>query len=82
MGTEPKDLIDDEYARAADADPKVMITTSRDPSSKLIQFVKVRGQSSTHQSDTKGSAQELRLVFPNAQRMNRGGHVIKECPHC
>jgi U3 small nucleolar ribonucleoprotein protein IMP4 len=38
-----------------------MITTSRDPSSKLTQFVK-----------------ELRLVFPNAQRMNRGGHVVKE----
>ncbi|ORY94531.1 anticodon-binding protein [Syncephalastrum racemosum] len=52
---------DDEYSRAGVYDPKVVITTSRDPSSRLIQFSK-----------------ELRLVFPNAQRINRGNHVIKD----
>jgi U3 small nucleolar ribonucleoprotein protein IMP4 len=31
---------DDEYARANERDPKVLVTTSRDPSSRLTQFVK------------------------------------------
>ncbi|OBZ86415.1 U3 small nucleolar ribonucleoprotein IMP4 [Choanephora cucurbitarum] len=52
---------DDEYARAGVYDPKILITTSRDPSSRLQQFSK-----------------EMRLVFPNSQRINRGGHVMKE----
>lgn len=52
---------DDEYARAGIYDPKILITTSRDPSSRLQQFSK-----------------EMRLVFPNSQRINRGGHVMKE----
>ncbi|KAJ3340051.1 snoRNA-binding rRNA-processing protein imp4 [Gonapodya sp. JEL0774] len=58
---EPTSHIDDEYARAGMRDPKVLITTSRDPSSRLQQFAK-----------------ELRLVFPNSQRINRGGYVMKE----
>ncbi|MCO5576509.1 hypothetical protein L7F22_030319 [Adiantum nelumboides] len=53
--------IDDEYAHAADRDPKILLTTSRQPSSRLSQFVK-----------------ELKVVFPNAQRINRGGQVITE----
>ncbi|KAG1686129.1 U3 small nucleolar ribonucleoprotein IMP4 [Nymphon striatum] len=53
--------VDDEYRWAGVQDPKIMITTSRDPSSKLKQFAK-----------------ELRLVFPNAQRMNRGNYEIKQ----
>lgn len=53
--------IDDEYARAGIRDPKLVITTSRDPSSRLNQFVK-----------------ELRLVFPNAQKLNRGNYVLKQ----
>ena len=32
---------DDEYRWAMVEDPKVMVTTSRDPSSKLKQFAKV-----------------------------------------
>ena len=32
--------IDDEYAWAGVRDPKVLITTSRDPSSKLLKFCK------------------------------------------
>jgi hypothetical protein len=35
--------IDDEYAHAGERDPKVLITTSRDPSSRLVQFAKVQG---------------------------------------
>jgi U3 small nucleolar ribonucleoprotein protein IMP4 len=52
---------DDEYSNAGFQDPKVVITTSRDPSSKLSQFSK-----------------EVRLLFPNSQRINRGNHVIKD----
>lgn len=59
--TDPKTSIDDEYAKSALKDPKILITTSRDPSSRLTQFAK-----------------EIRLVFPNSQRINRGNHVISE----
>lgn len=54
----PRDHIDDEYARAEERDPKILLTTSRDPSSRLVQFAK-----------------EMKLVIPNAQRINRGGQV-------
>jgi hypothetical protein len=39
----PRSHIDDEYAHAGEVDPKVLITTSRDPSSRLVQFAKVGG---------------------------------------
>ncbi|XP_017773204.1 PREDICTED: U3 small nucleolar ribonucleoprotein protein IMP4 [Nicrophorus vespilloides] len=52
---------DDEYRYAGVEDPKIVITTSRDPSAKLRQFVK-----------------EVRLIFPNSQRMNRGNFDIKQ----
>ncbi|KAJ3365426.1 hypothetical protein AMAG_05323 [Allomyces macrogynus ATCC 38327] len=57
----PETHEDDEYARAGEVDPKILITTSRDPSSRLLQFAK-----------------EMKLVFPNSQRMNRGGYVMKD----
>jgi len=53
--------IDDEYAYVGLKDPRVLVTTSRDPSSRLGQFVK-----------------ELRLLFPGAQRVNRGAYVVKD----
>ncbi|KAF8812343.1 Brix-domain-containing protein [Phlegmacium glaucopus] len=59
--SEPTTHIDNEYSRAGIQDPKIIITTSRDPSSKLLQFSK-----------------ELRLVFPNSHRINRGNYVVKE----
>ena len=37
----PKTHIDDEYANATERDPKILLTTSRDPSAPLVQFVKV-----------------------------------------
>jgi len=55
---------DDEYRYAGCEDPKIMITTSRDPSARLKMFVK-----------------ELRLIFPNAQRMNRGNYEMKQLIH-
>jgi len=58
---EPSTHIDNEYSRAGIQDPKIVITTSRDPSSKLLQFSK-----------------EMRLVFPNSHRINRGNYVVKE----
>jgi U3 small nucleolar ribonucleoprotein protein IMP4 len=33
--------VDYEYSRAGIRDPKIVVTTSRDPSSKLLQFSKV-----------------------------------------
>ena len=41
LPTEPTTHIDNEYSRAGVQDPKIVITTSRDPSSKLLQFSKV-----------------------------------------
>ncbi|KAH0818262.1 hypothetical protein GEV33_004529 [Tenebrio molitor] len=55
---------DDEYRYAGVEDPKIVITTSRDPSSRLKMFVK-----------------EMRLIFPNAQRMNRGNYEMKQLIH-
>lgn len=58
--------IDDEYKYAGVNDPKICITTSRDPSSRLKQFAK-----------------EVKLIFPNSQRVNRGGYkavdLIEAC---
>jgi U3 small nucleolar ribonucleoprotein protein IMP4 len=62
--TDPKSHIDDEYAKVGTYDPKVVVTTSRDPSSRLTQFAK-----------------EMRLVFPNAVRLNRGNTVMKDLVH-
>lgn len=52
---------DDEYANATAVDPHIVITTSRDPSTRLMQFAK-----------------ELRLLLPNATRLNRGNLVVSE----
>jgi U3 small nucleolar ribonucleoprotein protein IMP4 len=54
----PRSHIDDEYANATEADPKILLTTSRNPSAPLIRFTK-----------------ELKFVFPNSQRINRGSQV-------
>ncbi|KAK2721175.1 U3 small nucleolar ribonucleoprotein protein IMP4-like isoform X2 [Artemia franciscana] len=52
---------DDEYRWAGVEDPKVIITTSHDPSSRLKMFAK-----------------ELRLIIPNAQKINRGNLEMKQ----
>jgi len=53
--------IDDEYKWAGVDDPKIMITTSRSPSSRLKMFAK-----------------EVRLIFPNSQRINRGNYEMNQ----
>ncbi|VDK81960.1 unnamed protein product [Litomosoides sigmodontis] len=53
--------IDDEYRYAGAANPKIVLTTSHDPSAKLKVFSK-----------------EMRLMFPNSQRINRGHYDIKK----
>eukprot|EP00891_Asterochloris_glomerata_P004251 jgi/Astpho2/4251/e_gw1.00064.61.1_t len=57
----PRSHMDDEYAHAGEEDPRVLITTSRDPSTRLVSFAK-----------------ELKLVFPNSKRINRGGQILSE----
>ncbi|GBG34809.1 U3 small nucleolar ribonucleoprotein protein IMP4 [Hondaea fermentalgiana] len=57
----PKTHMDDEYANAGVRDPKICVTTSSDPSSRLKQFAK-----------------EVRLMFPNSQRINRGNVKLAE----
>ncbi|TIC33160.1 Brix-domain-containing protein [Wallemia mellicola] len=59
--SDPTQSLDDEYNRVGTYDPKILITTARDPSSLLTTFAK-----------------ELRLVFPNSIRFNRGNYVVKE----
>lgn len=49
--------MDDEYAFAGEADPKILVTTSRDPSSRLTQFAKVR----RHDHKTKELRQQNML---------------------
>ena len=39
--TVPKSMVDNEYATASVREPKVLLTTSRNPSAALTQFVKV-----------------------------------------
>lgn len=97
--------MDDEYASAGVKDPKILLTTARDPSSRLAQFAKVSWYiggtlmkalsaslfclSTTRMhlyTDTDHSwtrpilkfVQEMRLVFPNATRINRGSTVMRE----
>ena len=36
----PRSHIDDEYSNMLYTDPQILITTSRDPSSRLLQFLK------------------------------------------
>ncbi|CCH45184.1 Ribosome production factor 1 [Wickerhamomyces ciferrii] len=52
--------IDDEYSQFSGiVEPKLIITTSRDPSSRLLQFSK-----------------EIKLIFPNSIRLNRGNYIV------
>lgn len=45
MDSVPRTHEDDEYANASEKDPKILLTTSRDPSQPLTQFAKVIIQS-------------------------------------
>jgi len=52
---------EDEYDLAGVEDPRVLLTTTHDPSQKLLQFSK-----------------ELKLLFPNSTRINRGNLSMSE----
>jgi U3 small nucleolar ribonucleoprotein protein IMP4 len=67
--------VDDEYRWAGASDPKIMITTSRDPSARLKMFAKVCISVFLFYSF---QLKEMKLVFPNAQRMNRGHYDVKK----
>jgi U3 small nucleolar ribonucleoprotein protein IMP4 len=54
-------IVDDEYANNKYLEPKILVTTSRNPSQRLTQFLK-----------------EMRIVIPNAVRVNRGNIVVKD----
>lgn len=85
---------DDEYVRANERDPKVLVTTSRDPSSRLTQFVKeVKLLMPTAQRVNRG-AQVLPdlvelcrandftdLVMVHEHRGEPDGLVISHMPH-
>jgi U3 small nucleolar ribonucleoprotein protein IMP4 len=77
---DPLTSVDYEYSRAGIRDPKIVVTTSRDPSSKLLQFSKV-GRLLCHRDQIgilMWFVQEIRLVLPNSHRINRGNYVVKE----
>jgi U3 small nucleolar ribonucleoprotein protein IMP4 len=94
LPTAPETHLDDEYRKAGINDPKIVVTTSRDPSSRLTQFAKVRRKrcsflfpflflSSEEPCFRCCCLQEMRLVFPNSQKINRGNYVIKDiCDAC
>lgn len=60
-GNQLKNHVDDEYADAGLLEPRVCVTTSREPSSRLKQFAK-----------------EVKLLIPNASRVNRGNIRVDE----
>ncbi|ACI65376.1 predicted protein [Phaeodactylum tricornutum CCAP 1055/1] len=53
--------VDDEYGDAGLIEPRICVTTSRSPSSRLKQFAK-----------------EIKLLFPNSTRINRGNNRVDE----
>ncbi|KRY20637.1 U3 small nucleolar ribonucleoprotein IMP4 [Trichinella patagoniensis] len=67
--------VDDEYRWSGVMDPKIVITTSHDPSSKLKQFAKLLPH---HLLLVLGPFQELKILFPNCQRINRGQYEMKK----
>jgi U3 small nucleolar ribonucleoprotein protein IMP4 len=63
----PRSHIDDEYAHAGETDPKVLVTTSRDPSSRLIQFAKVRAVQLKQQRMIDDGVQLMCVVQPHSK---------------
>lgn len=53
------ELLDNEYAMAGARDPKILLTSSHEPSDSMNRFIK-----------------ELRFLFPNTQRVNRGSQQL------
>jgi len=70
---------DDEYRWAGVTDPKIVITTAHDPSSRLKMFAKVFPGVILvgFIVNLCTSYQEMKFIFPNSQRINRGNCNIK-----
>jgi len=71
--------VDDEYASAGAADPKILITTSRDPSSRLAQFAKVNfyrcfffkmGKSKKGKSKNESMKKQRNNIYLNFPKKN------------
>ena len=72
---------DDEYRWAGVEDPKVTVTTSRDPSSRLKMFAKVSVTSNLFTCISNCDCwlkQEFKLIIPDSQRINRGNYQLKQ----
>lgn len=64
-----RDVVDDEYAKAAESEPRVLLTTSRDPSSRLQQFAKeLKLLFPTSQRINRGSQ-----ILPDLMELCRNG---------
>jgi len=64
-----RDVLDDEYAKAAEREPRVLLTTSRDPSSRLQQFAKeLKLLFPTSQRINRGSQ-----ILPDLMELCRNG---------
>ena len=62
-------VVDDEYARANESEPRVLLTTSRDPSSRLTQFAKeLKLLFTTSQRVNRGSQ-----ILPDLAELCRSG---------
>lgn len=73
---DPTTHVDNEYSRAGIQDPKIVITTSRDPSSKLLQFSKVcthsmQGKKDGANGQLLGNAPGIPQFAPNKSRKLR-----------
>jgi U3 small nucleolar ribonucleoprotein protein IMP4 len=70
--------IDDEYANVGVREPKVCVTTSRDPSSRLKQFSKSVNSFSYYLFHVMFLCREIKICVPNSQSINRGTFRIDE----
>jgi hypothetical protein len=86
----PRNHVDDEYAHAGEADPKVLLTTSRDPSSRLIQFAKVKegtgpyirggsAQHSTAQHGVRYTIGQHGVTSGVSAPINQGADLARKC---
>jgi U3 small nucleolar ribonucleoprotein protein IMP4 len=69
---------DDEYAQLSGVvDPRILVTTSRDPSSRLATFSKGWMPIQTApKAYTDFISTEIRLLLPTSVRLNRGNSML------
>ncbi|KAG5382815.1 hypothetical protein IGI04_034285 [Brassica rapa subsp. trilocularis] len=72
----PRSHIDDEYANATEKEPKILLTTSRDPSAPLTRFVKVISEI----IETARSHDFTDVIFVSENRGKPDGLIISHLP--